>query len=51
MNVSGDKLRVTIGTGPAIELAIPAGRTIPAFYVHGAGADLRIKGAKLEVAP
>jgi hypothetical protein len=48
--VAKDKLRVSLGGAPATEIALPAGRTISAFYVLGEGAELRIKGLKLEIA-
>jgi putative heme-binding domain-containing protein len=51
VTVAGDKLRVTIGSAPPTEIAISAGRTVPALYVYGAGSELRIKAVKLEVAP
>lgn len=49
--VTGDKLRLTVGNEPATELAVPAGRTLPAFYVHGPDAELRVKDLRIEVAP
>lgn len=51
ITVAADKLRVSIGGAPATEIAIPIGSTLPAFYVLGEGAELRVKNLKLEIAP
>lgn len=48
--VAAGKLRVSIGGAPATEWTVPAGRTVPAFYVHGADSKVQIKALKLEVA-
>ena len=47
--VTAGKLSIAIAGGPATELPTPATRTQPALYIHGAGAELRVKGLKLEV--
>ncbi len=49
--VTGTTASVTIGKEPPMEMTVSAGRTIPAFYVHGPGSELRVKAAKLDVAP
>jgi hypothetical protein len=41
-------VRVSLGGAPATEIAIPAGRTVPGFYVLGEGAELRVKDLKLQ---
>ena len=45
---SGRKVRVTINGQSVAELT-GAPRTVPAFYVFGDGAELRVKDLKLEV--
>jgi hypothetical protein len=46
----GTKVRVTLGGMLAMELEDAAGgpRAQPAFYVHGAGAEMRVKDLKIE---
>ena len=51
ITVSGDKLRLTIGNASATEITVPAGRTVPALYIAGEGAELRVKELKLEPSP
>ena len=49
VTASGGKVRVTLNGQLAAEVAASPLRTVPAFYVFGDNAELRVKEAKLDV--